>query len=451
MASENISDQNNKQNNNQNQSAPKKKLVKTLKTSRKLKRLILWYLLKGELYSRLPWKKTAWSTSAFPIEFLWMYDIYPYLPENCATISAARHISQELIEEAEALGYSQNLCSYMKTNIGAWNRKNLSATLGGIRKPDFMCTTNTICDTHFKWFEIMSRKLKVPLYIIDVPSYVSGSDDQRMERYIDYVIEQFYEFTDFVYDVTGKKFSKKKFFKALDKADRLAELWMLIYEYRKNIPSPIGYADTLGDILPMFALPGEKSDRGIKFYRELLNDVKEAVKLKKGVVADEKHRLVFEGIPFWYKIKFFHQLALYGSVVTYEPYTYSFGARRQRTENLEESLRKLVKPIIHSPYFYNLETRLKYFGQIIDEYTIDGVILHNNLSCRPSATGLLDLKEYIQNVKNIPAIILTCDMNDPRAFSEAQMQNRLESFIEVLDSTAPIKEKIKRKKEKIPQ
>ncbi|MHA1453853.1 MAG: 2-hydroxyacyl-CoA dehydratase, partial [Promethearchaeota archaeon] len=69
-----------------------------------------------------------------------------------------------------------------------------------------------------------------------------------------------------------------------------------------------------------------------------------------------------------------------------------------------------------------------------EEYKIDGVILHNNLSCRPSTTGMADLKNVIQEKFGIPVLLLTCDMNDPRAFSEAPMQNRLESFIELLES-----------------
>ncbi|TFG17178.1 MAG: 2-hydroxyacyl-CoA dehydratase [Promethearchaeota archaeon] len=411
-----------------------KKLVKTLKTSSKLKKIMAWYFIKGKIYSKLPWKKVAWSVSGFPTEFLWTYDVYPFLPENCATIAAARHKSQELIEYAEACGYSRDLCSYMKTNIGAYDKK-LPAQFGGLEKPDIMVCTNTICDTHVKWFQIQSRKLNVPLFQWDIPAYVSGSDEKVMNRYIDYVQDQFWEFTDFMYDHTGKKFNQKKFIKTINKADELAVLWHELFEYRKKIPAPLGYADTLGDVFPMFALVGERSGRGVNFYQELVNEVKEAAKVGKGVVDEEKYRLLFEGIPFWYKIKFFHQLANFGAVVTYEPYTYSFGARRKIIDNdIEKSLREMAKTLIHTPYFYNLETRMEYFKKTIEEYKIDGVILHNNLSCRPSTTGMADLKNYIQEELGKPVLLLTCDMNDPRAFSEAPMQTRLESFIELLEA-----------------
>ncbi len=414
----------------------KKKLVKTLKTSQKLKKIMAWYFIKGKIYSKLPWKYTAWSTSGFPTEFLWAYDVYPFLPENCATIAAARHKSQDLIEYAEACGYSRDLCSYMKTNIGAADLDSkLPAQFGGILKPDMMLCTNVICDTHVKWLQIQSRKMNVPLFIWDIPAFVSGSDERTMNRYLDYVTDQFWEFTDFMYDVTGKKFNQKRFINTIKKADELAFLWQELFKYRKRIPAPIGYADTLGDVFPMFALPGEPTNRGVRFYRELVEEVKEAAKLGKGVVEEEKYRLLFEGIPFWYKIKFFHQLANFGAVVTYEPYTWSFGLRRKIVnDDIDKSLREMARGLIHAPYFYNLETRIEYFKKIIKEYKINGVILHNNLSCRPSTTGMADLKQALQEDLGIPVLLLTCDMNDPRAFSEAPMQNRLESFIELLEN-----------------
>jgi benzoyl-CoA reductase/2-hydroxyglutaryl-CoA dehydratase subunit BcrC/BadD/HgdB len=413
----------------QEASGVQRTLVKTLRTSREFPKLMGWYLIKAKLANILH-KKTAWATAGFPIELLWGFDIFPLHPENNACVAGARHMSQELIEYAESLGMARELCSYMKTNIGAYDKK-IGLAYGGISKPTFVACTGTICDTHVKWFQTQARRMNVPIFVFDIPHYVSGSDDKVMDRYIDYINDQVYDYFDFIYDVTGRKFNEKKFFDVLKKSDRLAELWQEIYNYRKLTPAPLGYADTLSDIFPLVVLPG--IDKGIKFYENLLADVKEQVELKRGVVPEEKFRILFEGIPFWYRIKFFHQLANYGAVVTYEPYTYSFGPRKTLGLSKEQTIRELSKLMVHFPYNYNLETRIKYFEQTIDDYRIDGVILHANQSCRPSATGMIDLKNAIQKDKNIPVLLLDCDMNDPRAFSEAPMQNRLESFIELLN------------------
>jgi benzoyl-CoA reductase/2-hydroxyglutaryl-CoA dehydratase subunit BcrC/BadD/HgdB len=95
-------------------------------------------------------------------------------------------------------------------------------------------------------------------------------------------------------------------------------------------------------------------------------------------------------------------------------------------------LRHVARLMMDTPYSYNLEKRIEYFRQVIREYRIDGVILHENLSCRPSSTGMVDLKRALQEDPGVPVLNIQCDMNDPRAFSEAQMQTRIEGFIELM-------------------
>jgi benzoyl-CoA reductase/2-hydroxyglutaryl-CoA dehydratase subunit BcrC/BadD/HgdB len=376
-------------------------------------------------------KPTAWGTAGFPIELFWAYDIYPMHPENSACIAGTRKVSQDLIEYAESMGFSRDLCSYMKTNIGAYEKK-IDQALGGISKPTFVACTGTICDTHVKWFQTQARKMNVPIFVLDVPHFVSGSDDDRMNEYVEYLVDQIHDYFDFVKEVTGKKVNEKKFFEVLRKSDRLAELWHGIYDTRKLVPSPVAYADTFRDIFPLVVLPG--TDMGIKFYEKLLKEAQEKAAKHEGVVPEEKYRLLFEGIPFWYRMKFFHQIANRGAVIMHEPYTYSFGPRKKLGLSFEETLRELAKILLQFPYNYNLETRIKYFEDVIDEYKINGVLLHDNMSCRPSCAGMIDLKNAIQKDKGIPVLLLDCDMNDPRAFSEGPMQNRIESFIELLEN-----------------
>jgi benzoyl-CoA reductase/2-hydroxyglutaryl-CoA dehydratase subunit BcrC/BadD/HgdB len=173
-------------------SKSKAERVQNLKSTGELFKIIKWHGMKA-LIAKTFKQKTAWATAGFPIELLWAFKILPLHPENNACVSGARKVSQELCEEAESLGFSRDLCSYFKTNIGA-TETNISPAVGGIAKPSFVCTTNTICDTHVKWFQTQARKMNVPIFIFDIPSFVSGSDEKVMERYVDYVVEQMHDF-----------------------------------------------------------------------------------------------------------------------------------------------------------------------------------------------------------------------------------------------------------------
>jgi len=179
-------------------------------------------------------------------------------------------------------------------------------------------------------------------------------------------------------------------------------------------------------------MPGVK--KGIKFYENILGDIKERVAKQEGTLPPgaERYRILFEGIPFWYRMRFMFDLARHGAVITYEPYTFSFAPRKKLGLSMKESFRQVAEIMMDLPYAYPLEKRIDYFRNVVKEYKIDGVILHENLSCRPSSTGMADLKNAIQRDCGIPVLILQCDMNDPRAFSEAQVQVRIESFIELM-------------------
>lgn len=398
-----------------------------------LKGVILWYLIKGKLATLLPWKKTAWTCAGFPVELLWACDVFPHHPENMATVAAARKQSQRLIEYTESCGYSRDLCSYCKTSLAAYDT-NIKTTLGGLDKPDIITCTNTICDTHWKWFQIQAHRLKVPYFAFDIPSVVAGTSEKTMEGYIDYVVEQFFDFADFMKKYTGKTYSEKKMRRVLEKSERLCSLWSEIYQYRKNVPSPYSGAETSAAFFPLVVMPGV--DKGIKFYEKILADIKEMAAKGEGTITQgkEKFRLMYEGIPFWYRMRFMYDLAQYGAVVTYEPYTWSFAPRKTLDLPMEDSLREVARIIMNLPYSYNLDARIKYFVENVREYKLDGVILHENMSCRPSSTGMTDLKEEIQKQTGVPVLILQCDMNDPRAFSEGPMKTRIESFVELMEA-----------------
>lgn len=402
-----------------------------LKCANMLTGIIAKYILKSQYYPKLPWVKSAWASAGFPVELLWAYNIFVLHPENAACVAGTRKFSLGFIERAEQMGFSRDLCSYMKTNIGAVNKK-VGAPIGGIVKPSFTVSTNTICDTHVKWFQIQARHFGVPYFGFDVPSVVAGTDEGKIEDYTDYLLDQFFDFKDFVKKTTGREFNQEKFLTILKKSDRLAELWQQCYEYRKYAPSPFVFQDTLRSIFPMVVMPG--LDPGIKYFEAILAELKERAAAKKGAVPaeKEKYRLCWEGIPLWYRVKLLHQMTAMGGMVVYEPYTYSFGPRKRTDLPFDKLIRETCKLMLHFPYNYNLDARIKYFEQIIDDYKLDGVILHANMSCRPSCAGMIDLKNAIQKDKGVPVLILDCDQNDPRAFSEGPIMSRLEGFFEMM-------------------
>ncbi len=379
-------------------------------------------------------KPTAWATSGSPIEMLYAMDVQPMLPENSATVSAAQKYSQNFIEIAEQQGFSYDLCSYFKTNVGAVTT-DAGITEGGTKKPTFMLSTDVICDTHVNWFQVQAERFNVPHYTIDVPHVVSNTNNRQYNYFKKYITEQLYEFLDFIQEITGHEYNKEKTLEVTKNSWELSMVWQDIYQLRKSVPCPISTRDTFGGLFPLFCLPGTKEP--IKFYKRMYREAKQRVDDGIGALDNEKYRLMFEGIPFWYNLKYFGMLERYGAIIVYEPYTYAFSKYMNPNVTKEmvfsKPIEAMAELMLSFWYIYDLQTRIKKFAETVEDWKIDGVILHENLSCRPNSCGLYDLKRHLMDDFDIPCLIITSDMNDPRKFNEVQVTNQIESFIEVLD------------------
>ncbi|MGQ4873314.1 MAG: 2-hydroxyacyl-CoA dehydratase subunit D [Promethearchaeia archaeon] len=382
-------------------------------------------------------KPTAWATSGTPVEILYAMDVQPMLPENSATISAATKHSKEFIEIAEEEGFSYDLCSYFKTNVGAVV-KNVGIDKGGIRKPTFMLSSDVICDTHVHWFQVMSERFGgVPHFTIDVPHVVSNTSRRQLDYYKKYVEEQMWELLEFIKKITGHEINPEKTREVAANSYDLSEIWKKIYELRKEVPCPISTKDTFGGLFPMFTMPGLKSP--IKLYKRMYREAKARVDAGIGALEQEDFRLMFEGIPFWYNLKFFGLLEKYNAIIVYEPYTYAFSKffsnpfeTITKEQLLKDPIKAMSSLMLSFWYIYDLETRVKKFEETIKEWKIDGVIMHNNVSCRPNTCTFYDLKRRLMEEIDIPCLIIDGDQNDPRKLNVEQTANRIESFIEVL-------------------
>ncbi|MFW9881350.1 MAG: 2-hydroxyacyl-CoA dehydratase, partial [Candidatus Thorarchaeota archaeon] len=99
---------------------------------------------------------------------------------------------------------------------------------------------------------------------------------------------------------------------------------------------------------------------------------------------------------------------------------------------LNNPVESMAELILSFWYIYDLETRVQKFKETVRDWKVDGVILHNNMSCRPNACGMYDLKRRLMEEADIPCLILDGDMNDSRKFNAQQTLNKIESFIEIL-------------------
>jgi len=402
-------------------------------TPRLLQIMMQYLAVRSPAIKLVPWAKKGCFTAGFPLEFARSFDVFPYHPEAYAACTGAADCTIPPIEFAESLGISRDLCSYMKTSIGA-SRMKYPEDFGGFDTPDFWAAANAVCDTHIKWFENEARISGTPFFGLDVPSYVAGEGEKRLEEYIDYIELQLYDLIKFLEDITRKKFNEEKFLTVIKKSAEACRLYMQAYEYRKRFP-----ANDYFEWQRLFMLPVVVQwniDDCLRFYRSHLKKAQKRYGERKVIdPGREKYRVLWEGITIWYKVDLYTKvLAEKGAKIVCEPYTYSFALRKKSGLPLKETLRQIGRELLIVPYTLNLDERIKYFDKLIDEYSLDGIILFANQSCRPSSTGMQVLRDALYEKRGIPILMLNTDHCDPRAYADGPINTRIDGFIEMMEA-----------------
>ena len=78
---------------------------------------------------------------------------------------------------------------------------------------------------------------------------------------------------------------------------------------------------------------------------------------------------------------------------------------------LDNPVDSMAELILSFWYIYDLETRVQKLKETVRDWKIDGVILHNNMSCRPNACGMSDLKRRLMEEADIHDYDFDPEMN----------------------------------------
>lgn len=371
-------------------------------------------------------KPVAWVTSGGPVEFLYAMDILPLYPENHAAMCGAYHRSLPLIQAAEAMGYSADICSYARTDFGA--DESGAGPMGRLPKPDLLLCSSNICRTVIKWYEAIARKYNCPLFMVDTPFLHDGPKPELIE----YTVAQFHDLEDFLAAFCNRPFDHDAFRATVQRSIESSRYWLDTLGLARHRPSPINAHDMFTLLGPIVTLRGTEACR--EFYRTLYNEMEQRVRDGVGAIARERYRVLWDNLPVWFKVKsltrFFEER---GVALTVSTYTNSWGGL-YRFDDFDKLYENLAQAYM-SPYLNTgFDIRINYLETLINEYQLDGYILHSDRSCKPYSIGMYRMKEELTERSGKPGVILEADMNDPRAYAAAQIETRLEAFIEAMEA-----------------
>ncbi len=372
-------------------------------------------------------------------ELLRSFDLLPVLPEINALQSGMRKLSGTYIAEAEKHGHSEDVCTYVKCDIGMLKRGNLGPTGKKLPRPDLLLLSYTGCFTFMKWFELLRQEYDCPVAMLHVPYQSEG---RILDHHRSYVVEQLRsEVIPKLEQVSGRSFDEERLRASLALSAAAEDDLVAVLESAKHVPSPIdAYFGGVYYIGPMFtAFRG--TDEGIEYYRTLRAEIDERLRQGRGPITPdgeverERYRLVLEGPPNWTSFRdFWRMFHEEGAVVVASTYTKVGGLYdRGFRHDPERPLESLAEYCMGCYTNLGLPARLELLERYIRDYRADGFMINSVKSCNSFSVGQLLMLRQLEDRTGVPGGFIESDLVDPRYFSAANVKTRIESYLQMLD------------------
>jgi benzoyl-CoA reductase subunit B len=427
----------------------------------------------GTVRAKEEGKKLAYSFICCSYdEIIRAMDIVPVWTENYAGICGAKRDAQRFLERAESLGFSRSLCTYALCGLGfdQW-REELGemppdAPWGGQARPTMMLSSGQIlCDPRNKWYQAAQQFMPdVPIYDVGLPWPLYEDDIELSEvqdYYIAYIVSELRGLVKFLEEQTGKKMDYDRLRELVDLGEKTWNLIWETYELRRAVPTPMGTGDAMNTMVPMVFMLGTRE--GYDFFVDLNRELKEKIAKGEGVVPNEKYRLLWGGgLPSWFALTDFNYFNSKGAVFPVET-TYRMIEPIYRLDipDTDDPIERLAwRWLGYWTYWYDKakkrpgsEPDVERIIQYIEDYQIDGVVMHEAFSCRTWHLGLIWQLNQLQKIyrpipvlvlgaggkkkmehRELPSLILESDIVDISSYSEVDTRARIDAFIETLES-----------------
>ena len=367
-------------------------------------------------------EKVGWCASNFPQEITTAMGISVVYPENMGAAVGAKGGGQRMCEHAEGLGYSADLCSYARINLAYTDLKECPEL--EIPFPDFLLCCNNICNCMIKWYENLALELDIPLILIDIPHLEEESCDADR---VTYIRAQFDDCIRRLEAITGKKMDYDRLREVMAISQRSSRAWLRAVGTMANVPSPFSGFDIFNNMA--VACVGRGTVEAAEAF-ELLADEYEALARegRSSFKGEEKYRILFEGIACWANLRTTYKaLQSRGINLTATVYGPAFSFLYQ---NLDELMAAYALVPNCNCFERELELRVR-DGQ---KNKVDGAVFHMNRSCKKWSGNLYEMERQFREKTGVPTVIFDGDQSDPRCFSEAQYETRIEALTEIMEA-----------------
>lgn len=377
-----------------------------------------------------------WGAIIVPAEIFKGFENVVYcVPESHSALCAGKGLGADMCLKAEELGYSTDLCSYARIDIGCLSNGCKDSPTFGLPRPHLLVSDNNNCSLLVKWFDVHRRGMDVPHFILDVPFCYGPQREKDRE----YILAQLKDLIHTVEELSGQRFDRDRFYEASACTHAAMQEWKRFLSFAKHRPSGITVFDSFVQMAPFFTSRG--TPEMAEHFKLLADEVEERVGAGLFPVPNEKYRLLWDNIAPWHHLRKMSQsLSELGANIVAAPYTSCIGSVEgsfypYEPGEREDPLWYMARIQNHSICPYGMDLRLSAMGQAIEEIGIDGIVFASNRSCKVFSIMQMDQQKRMSEKYGIPTVMIDVDHADARKFSEEGAYMRLEALLESIESS----------------
>lgn len=377
-----------------------------------------------------PARKVAWCTSAGPVELLEAMGFHLYFPENHGALLGARRQATGFIGQANAKGYSPDICSYLTADIGAHLRGEtpLKEAYGidAPPKPDVLVYNTSQCREVQDWFSFYGREFDVPVLGIHSPWKAGSVGPESVAD----VTAQLERMAAALAPIAGAPLNRARLAEVVELSSQASAYWKRFLETGRARPSPITFFDATIHMAPIVVMRGKEATRD--YYRGLVEEAEALVRAGAAAVEGERLRFYWDGMPNWGKLRFFSDLFTRLKVCAVAS-TYCLSwvfdelDRKRPFESMAEANLKV---------FINRSEDYKeaYLVDAVKAYSIDAILFHEAKTCPYNTNSRFGLPQRLLDGHGIRSTTLYGDLCDLRCFSEDQTETSVEALVEQISA-----------------
>lgn len=356
--------------------------------------------------------KVVWTTYySFPMELLAAFDVAPFDFEVACNLPPGLDPSGcvDIMAEAEAKGYSIDLCSFHRLALGCY-------FLDYLPKADLLLTTSHFCDGKTKTNQIFAQYYDKEAIMLDVPNELSKES-------VAYVSGQLQTIARKLEEVSGHKLDLDRLQECIKSSNRARAVYGRLAEIGKVKPFPWD-----GSRVCLLSIVGNMFS-GTPFqehlYQKIIDECQQ--RMAEGKTLPEEFRMLW--------LAWFPSLPTNINDILRANKVSIVMAELARVywDEIDENhpFEGMALRCLKNPYVGPVEQRLNGVLQLVDEYAVDGVIHFSSTACRHANASFRLIEDALAK-RNIPFLVLEGDMSDMRAYSTEKTRSFLETFIEVM-------------------